>query len=139
MTDTREQSSAGGIDRYLHTTEIVERPPAERPSHAFNGEIAEWLIGPALQVATGAQAVDEFAWRLLAAGFPLARFTLHSGTLHPQFLGTSFIWWRDTGRTVQTFAAHEVGDVVAYRDNPVLRVIQGGETLGRRVAGANPE
>ncbi len=134
MTDTRQQSSGGGINQsYIHTTEIVERPPADRPVRDTIDAIAEWLIGPALQVATGAQAVDEFAWRMLAAGFPLARLTVHSGTLHPQFLGTSFIWWRDTGQTVQTFIAHEVADVVPYQHNPVLRVIQGGETLRRRV------
>jgi hypothetical protein len=64
---------------------------------------------------------------------------VHSGTLHPQFLGTSLIWWRDTGQTVQTFIEHEVLDVVPYRDNPVLLVIQGGETLRRRVDVADSE
>ncbi len=70
---------------------------------------------------------------MLAAGFPLARLTVHSGTLHPQFLGTSIIWWRDSGQTVQTFVEHEVLDVVPYHDNAVLRVIKGGETLRRRI------
>jgi adenylate cyclase len=140
MTDTGEQSSKGGIDpSYIYTIEIVERPAPERPARDTIGGIAEWLIGPALDVATGAQAIDELAWRILAADFPLARLTLHSGVLHPQFLGTSFIWWRDTGQTVQTFVAHEVRDVVPYQHNPVLRVIQGGETLRRRVDVADGE
>ena len=134
MTNTTQQSAARGIvQSYIHTTEIVERPVADRPLRDTIEAIADWLLGPALQVATGAQAVDEFAWRMLAAGFPLARLTLHSGTLHPQFLGTSLIWWRDTGQTVQTFIEHEVVDVVPYHDNPVLRVIRGGETLRRRL------
>src|SRR3954452_424059 len=140
MTDTTQQSAAGGIvQSYIHTTEIVERPAPNRPLRDTIEAIADWLLGSALQVATGAQAVDEFAWRILAAGFPLARLTVHSGTLHPQFLGTSIIWWRDIGRTVQTFIAHEVSDVVAYEDNPVLRVIQGGETLRRRIDQADGE
>ena len=140
MTDTTQQSAAGRIvQSYIHTTEIVERPAADRPLRDTVDAIADWLLGPALQVATGAQAVDEFAWRILAAGFPLARLTVHSGTLHPQFLGTSLIWWRDTGQTVQTFIEHEVVDVVPYHDNPVLRVIQGGETLRRRVDIADNE
>jgi adenylate cyclase len=140
MTDTTQQSAAGGIvQSYIHTTEIVERPAADRPLRDTVDAIADWLLGPALQVATAAQAVDEFAWRMLAAGFPLARLTVHSGTLHPQFLGTSLIWWRDTGQTVQTFIEHEVLDVVTYHDNPVLRVIQGGETLRRRIDVADSE
>lgn len=140
MTDAGEQTAKdGSIKSYVHTTEIVERPAHERPVHDTVGGIAEWLIGPALDVATGAQAIDELAWRMLAAGFPLARLTLHSGVLHPQFLGTSFTWWRDTGQTVQTFVEHEVRDVVPYRHNPVLRVIQGGETIRRRVDAADSE
>jgi adenylate cyclase len=136
----RHSNPLGGIvQSYIHTTEIVERPAADRPLRDTVDAIADWLLGPALQVATGAQAVDEFAWRMLAAGFPLARLTVHSGTLHPQFLGTSLIWWRDTGQTVQTFVEHEVLDVVAYHDNPVLRVIRGGETLRRRIDVADSE
>src|SRR2546421_6633006 len=108
MTDTTQQSAAGRIvQSYIHTTEIIQRPPADRPVRDTVDAIAEWLIGPALQVATGAQAVDEFAWRMLAAGFPLARLTVHSGTFHPQFLRTSLIWWRDTGPTLPTFLQHE--------------------------------
>ena len=134
MTGTAEQSSKSRtVESYIHTAEIVERPLRERPVSDTVGGIAEWLIGPALDVATGAEAVDELAWRILAAGIPLARLTLHSGVLHPQFLGTSFTWWRDTGQTVQTFVEHEVRDVVPYQHNPVLRVIEGGETIRRRV------
>jgi adenylate cyclase len=140
MTDMTQKSPAGGIvQSYIHTTEIVERPAADRPLRDTIDAIADWLLGPALQVATGAQAIDEFAWRMLAAGFPLARLTVHSGTLHPQFLGTSLIWWCDSGQTVQTFVEHEVLDVVAYHDNAVLRVIQGGETLRRKIDVADSE
>jgi adenylate cyclase len=140
MTDTTRQSSAGGIvQSYIHTAEVIERPPADRPPRDTVDAIADWLLGPALQAASGAQAVDELAWRIFAAGFPLARLTVHSGTLHPQFLGTTLTWWRDTGQTVRTFVAHEVVDVVPYQENAVLRVIQGGETLRRRVDVADSE
>jgi adenylate cyclase len=123
----------------FRTTEIVERPPGQRPTHDTVEGIGDWLGGPALQLISGAQAVDEFAWRMLAAGFPLARLTVHSGTLHPQFLGTSLVWWRDSGRTEQTFIAHEIGEAVAYEQNPVARVIRGGETLRRRLYAADCE
>src|SRR5215472_12854128 len=140
MSETTPLVAAGGIvQSYIHTTEIVERPAADRPHSDTVEAIADWLLGPALQVATAAQAIDELAWRILAAGFPLARLTVHSGTLHPQFLGTSLIWWRDTAQTMQTFVDHEVLDVVAYQDNPVLRLIRGGETLRRRIDVADSE
>ena len=134
MSDIETPPAFRKIDpRHLRLGEVVERPPAERPTHDTVNSIAEWLVGSAIENESGARVVDEFAWRLLAAGFPLLRTTVHSGTLHPQFLGVAFVWWRDTGQTVQTLVAHEVLDEVLYEHNPVRRVIEGGETLRRRL------
>lgn len=124
--------------RLLPTGETVERPPAERPVHdSFDG-IAEWLTGPARSIESGIAVFDEFAWRMLATGLPLLRVTMHSLTLHPQFLGMTLAWWRTTGQTVQTLIAHEVADLIPIDENPVRRVVVHGETLRRRldVAGA---
>src|SRR5260370_40853875 len=60
------------------------------------------------------------------------RKKLHTATLHPQFLGTTITWWRDTGETVQVMIAHEVADAIPYEKNPVRRVCYGRETLRRR-------
>ena len=140
MPDNKGVLRSGKIDPSLiQTSAVVELPPAQRPAHDTVSGIAEWLIGPALQYPNGINAIDEFAWRMLAAGLPLARVTIHSGTLHPLYLGTSFVWWRDTGQTLQTMIGHQVGEAVAYKDNPVLRVIQGGETLRRTLDVADKE
>jgi adenylate cyclase len=76
---------------------------------------------------------DEFAWRMLAAGFPLLRATLQLRTLHPQYLGANFVWWRTTGRTVLRLVTHEVQDLYGHEDNPVRRVLVAGETVRRRI------
>src|SRR5262244_1983697 len=132
-----ELASSGGRDRrYVVTTGVVERPVAERPTKDSPDAIAEWLVGAAREIPEGLQAFDEFAWRMLATGLPLLRVTLHSGTLHPQFLGTTFIWWRTRAQSEQTLIAHEITDVIHYEDNPVQRVCSGGETLRRRLDGA---
>jgi adenylate cyclase len=51
----------------------------------------------------------------------------------PSIFGANFVWWRTTGRTVLTFVTHEVQDLFGEEDNPVQRVLVGGETLRRRV------
>jgi len=125
-----------GIDPRLRpTVEVVERPPAERPAHDSLDGVAEWLLGPARRIASAIHAFDEFAWRMLATGLPLLRVTLHTSTLHPQYLGATFTWFRTTGQSVQTLIAHEVLDLIRYEDNPVRRVVVGGETLRRRMDG----
>jgi adenylate cyclase len=140
MSESGSPPLRSEIDRrHFRAGEVIERPPAERPTHETIDSIAEWLVGTAIQKESGARAIDEFAWRLLAAAFPLFRVTLHSGTLHPQFLGVNFVWWRDTGQTAQTFVAHEVRDAVPYVNNTVLRVIESGETIRRRLDVADSE
>ena len=119
--------------RLQPTVEVVERPAAERPARDTLDGVAEWLVGPARRIASGARAFDEFAWRMLATGLPLLRVTMHSTTLHPQYLGATFVWWRTTGQTVQTLIAHEVRDLIRDEENPVRRVVVGGETLRRRI------
>jgi adenylate cyclase len=83
----------------IFTTGVYERPVSERPSHDTLEAIAAWLIGPARRIASAPQAIDEYAWRLYAAGLPVLRVTLHCGTLHPQFLGSAYVWWRNTAQT----------------------------------------
>jgi adenylate cyclase len=74
---------------------------------------------------------------MLAAGLPLLRVTLHASTLHPQYLGVTFTWFRTSGQSVLRMVAHEVIDRIRSEDNPVPRVVLGGETLRRRIGVAD--
>jgi adenylate cyclase len=133
MADADRKPIVSPDPRYFPTGEVWDRPLAERPKHDTLDAIIEWLGGPAGQIPTLLEELDELAWRMLAAGFPLLRTTFHLRTLHPQYLGATFVWWRTTGRTVQTFVTHEAQDLYGHEDNPVRRVLMGGETLRRRV------
>jgi adenylate cyclase len=62
-----------------------------------------------------------FAWLMPAAGLPPLRVTLHCGTVHPQFLGATYTWWRTSGRTQAVMIAHKVADLIAPRGNRVIR------------------
>jgi adenylate cyclase len=133
MTVTDRDPIDGLDPRYFQIGEVVERPLAERPQHDTVAEIIGWLGTPAQHAPTLAREFDEFAWRMLAAGFPLLRATLQLRTLHPQYLGANFVWWRTTGRTVLRLVTHEVQDLYGHEDNPVRRVQVAGETVRRRV------
>src|SRR5215467_1150858 len=125
--------------RYFLTGDVVERPPAERPKHDTIEAIVDWLARPAQHIPLLLREFDEYAWRMLAAGFPLLRATLQFRTLHPQYLGATYVWWRTTGQTVQTLIMHEVQDLFPNDDNPVRRVLEAGETVRRRVDVADDE
>jgi len=123
--------------RTIFTTETFERPPAERPTGDTIDGVADWLIGAARRIASPTAAFDEYAWRLHAAGLPVLRVSLHNGTLHPQYLGVANIWWRSTAQTQVILIRHEIVELVPYEENPVARVRRGGETLRRRLEGAD--
>jgi adenylate cyclase len=120
--------------RNIITTEVVESAVADRPAHDTIEAIVEWLIGGARQSSSFARMIDELSWRLVAAGMPLLRVTLRGGTLHPQFLGATYIWWRTSGQTQEIMITHEVADLIPAAENPAMRV-QGGEILRRRLEG----
>jgi hypothetical protein len=113
-------------ERLFPTIDVLERPPGERPQHQTLEGIMDWLAGPARPVPSMIDEFDEFSWRMVAAGFPLLRATLTLRTLHPQYLGANFVWWRTTGRTVLNLVTHEVRDIYGDEDNPVRRVVEGG-------------
>jgi adenylate cyclase len=113
------------------TTATIETAPADRPASDTVAEIGAWLIGGARRYDATVRVVDEFAWRLIAAGLPILRLTLHSGTLHPQYLGATYVWWRPTGKTQEVMIGHEVAGIIPYEENPVSRVCEGGETIRR--------
>jgi adenylate cyclase len=120
--------------RNVIVTEVVERAVAERPGHDTIEEIIEWLIGGARQISSFARTIDELSWRLVAAGIPLLRVNLRGGTLHPQFLGAVYVWWRTSAQTQEIMITHEVADLVPPAQNPVARV-RSGEILRRRLEG----
>ena len=133
MAEDDRDPTANLDPRYFPTGAVIERAIAERPKHDTIDGIIDWLAGPAQHIPSLGDEFDEFAWRLVAAGIPLLRTTLELRTLHPQYLGATFVWWRTTGRTVLRFVTHEVQDLYGHEDNPIRRVLIGGETLRRRV------
>jgi adenylate cyclase len=136
MSTGRAETPLLAEGRNLILIEEVGLPQSERPRDQSIAFVAAWLVDEARRLPSAARFVDEFAWRMLATGLPLLRVTLHCGTLHPQFLGATYTWWRTSGRTRAVMIAHEVADLIPYADSPVLRVSEGGEVLRRRLDGA---
>jgi len=130
---SRQPRSTAFLPEHIRVVGRMTRPPEQRPAHDTIDDIADWLLESPRQLSEGIASFDEFAWRLVAAGMPLLRVTFHTATLHPQFLGTTMTWWRDSGETVQVMIAHEVAEAIPYEKNPVRRVCYGRETLRRRL------
>src|SRR5260221_8934831 len=93
MADTDPNPVVSIDPQYLRTAEVVERAPSERSKHDTIDTILDWLADPVRNMPTLVGGVDEFAWRLLAARFPLFASTLHIRTLPPQYLRVNLVLW----------------------------------------------
>jgi len=119
--------------RNIVTESVYRSPVQERPTGDTVDGITRWLNGKARAERSFARLIDEYSWRLTAAGFPLLRVSIHGGTLHPQYRGSPYVWFRDTGQTQKVMITYEVQDIIPYRENPVRRVREGGEILRRHL------
>ena len=59
--------------------------------------IRRWLLTDAPGQSDLLSLFEELVWRMVAAGLPVNRMTLHAATLHPQLLGFYWYWNRADG------------------------------------------
>ena len=86
------------------------------------GPIIAWLLGEARTLPSGPATLKELGERLSAAGLQLARASFHVRTLHPQFFGIGFFWYRGEDEIRTFLAQHGIRDTELYQRSP-LRLI----------------
>jgi hypothetical protein len=76
----------------------AQSPIATAPSATTDGRITElhlWAVREGLRRAPAATLFEDFCRRLAAAGVSLWRAFVGMRTLHPQWAGYTYTWWRD--------------------------------------------
>jgi adenylate cyclase len=123
----------------------AQPPIAAAPSVMTDGRITElhlWAVREGLRRAPAATLFEDFCRRLVAAGVPLWRAFAGMRTLHPQWGGYTYTWWRD--RDVVQPARPERGEAYNQdlRDSPYSYLRDTASTPGlplrlrRRLAGS---
>lgn len=118
----------------IHTRFVTPRRRSARGSGLAAGtkspsDIERWLTGEAITVANPLDLFEAFCWHLLAAGIPIHRAVLSTGTLHPQLVGLSWQWEERDGLCEELLVAADVRDAIQYKESPMYRVIEFGETV----------
>ncbi|MCB9958522.1 MAG: adenylate/guanylate cyclase domain-containing protein [Rhodospirillaceae bacterium] len=99
-------------------------------------EVERWLFTGALTEADLLALFHDLVRRLVAAGLPLDRMSLHAGTLHPQIYCFTWQWLRADGLTDEAKVDEASLRTDAYRRSALYRVIELGETVRARTADA---
>ncbi len=113
-------------------------PAAARAPATAGNPLVGWLLAEAHAAPSARDLAERFAAALLAAGIPIWRLWISIRTLHPQLLGTDYIW-EDNGKGVrQNTITRDVLTDPSYLESPVKAVFEGAGGLRRRLDVASP-
>jgi len=96
--------------------------------------IEAWLLDDAAAEDDTLPLFEQLVWRLVAAGLPLDRASLHVGTLHPQVYGFAWNWNVTDGLCDEVKVAEGALQSDSYRRNPLYSVIEHGAPYRGRTA-----
>ena len=115
-----------------------QSPAATAPAATIDPRITElhlWAVREGLRRAPAASVFESFCQRLAAAGVPLWRAFVGMRTLHPQWAGYTYTWWRDRGAVDPSRREHGEAYNQDLRDSPYtyLRDTATGDDLPLRM------
>ncbi len=113
-----------------------DRGAATAPQSTDLDGICAWLLGDAVRDDDLLTLLESLLWRMVAAGLPVDRATVHIGTLHPELAGFYWIWNRDDALIDELKVDLSGLDTARYRRSPLKRVIDSGETFRARTGDA---
>lgn len=116
---------------YPNGVTLIRRASAETSVEGSTtlDAIESWLLHGAILSRDCLDLFPELVLRLVAAGLPIDRASLHVGTLHPQLYGFAWVWNRSDRLCDEIQVAESVLRSDAYRRNPLYRAIEFGETV----------
>lgn len=100
------------------------RSVAPEPQSA--AQIETWLLEDAVRMRNLLDLFEMFVWRLVVAGFPLDRASLHTGTLHPQLVGFAWNWNIADGIVDEVKVEQGNLDTDSFKRSPLAVVFETG-------------
>lgn len=114
------------------------RGPQAREAALRAAPIRDWLIDEErLRRFRTPLLLDRYARRLVEAGLPLHRVSLHIPQLHPQLAARSLVWDADSGGAVEAAHEHSARHLPTYVASPVKPIFEGGPPIRRHLESAD--
>ncbi len=101
--------------------------------------IIAWLLTEGRALPDAGAVLEGLARRLVAAGVPVWRMTLHLPQLHPVLTGASYEWRSDIGHATERQLARHMLSSIFYYNSPVALMHRTGLPVRRCLAGPGAE
>ncbi len=102
--------------------------PSAGETRSFK-DVEDWLLGDAINEESMLSLAESLAWRMVAAGLPVDRATIHAGTLHPQLSGFAWGWQKSDGLCDEIVVKAMNTQTDAYLKSPLRTPIEEGKPL----------
>ncbi len=94
--------------------------PRAAPASLTVADLEHWLLREAARETEMVLLFESFVWRMVAAGLPLDRASVHIGTLHPQLIGFAWNWLINDGLCDEVKVAEATNTTDSYTQERAL-------------------
>lgn len=98
--------------------------------------IVDWLMTAGRALKCPQQLTAELSRILLKCGVPLQRVRISMRTIHPQFTGSAYTWWRDRSDVEEFSPPHSIMQSSDYQGSPIEAVQNSGVRFRCQLANA---
>lgn len=106
-----------------------------RQGHQSATALTSWLLGEARQIRRARELLAALCRRLIDAGVPVWRSTIHIRQLHPELFGRTYLWTDDMETAQQIPRRLGIQDTAFFRDSPIALIYDCGPAMRRRLSG----
>ena len=114
---------------FVHLLGRGNRGQASAGTTSSIADLEDWLLGEAINETDLLSLAESLAWRMVAAGLPIVRATIHVGTLHPQLTGFGWSWSKFDGLCDEIVIKAMSAQSEAYMRSPLRPAIEDGQSL----------
>lgn len=130
MSPARADGPRPQAPAYPHDVQRIRQIPISKPEDPVSA--FDWLVSGVARKGGMVELLDGTMARIVAAGIPIDRATLHMGTLHPQLIGFAAMWLPDHGVCEEVRVNAHVQETDTYLKSPLRSAIEEGKSLRLR-------
>lgn len=101
--------------------------------------LIDWLLSEARALAGPGLLLDGIVRRLVDAGLPVERATIHLPALHPQMAALGYFWLATSGVSEERRVDRRISTSHTYHHSPIAMMHRTGQIVRRRLVGPDAE
>lgn len=114
---------------FVHLLGRANRGETAAGTTSSFADLEDWLLGDAINEDGMLSLSESLAWRMVAAGLPVVRATIHVGTLHPQLIGFGWSWNKSDGLCDEIVVNAMSAQSEEFLHSPLRVAIEEGQSL----------